>query len=247
MLTNCPVCDAASQFDLFENTIDQNGNLTEIMICPHCSVLHNTALQKETPNDSDRSAFQASAVQSVYSGFTTNIENTRKNVIATLPIIHFLFEQPDIKVERGTYLEIGAGAGFLAAASSSFFKRVFAVELDSREAAKTFSLMHLKNARALQQISEFDPAANKADCVVLWHTLEHIPRPRDFLADLKTRMAAGGVLYFQVPLYRKQNVFPAHIWFFNARCLGFLRVALGFSHQRLVFDTTNDFISGIFW
>jgi len=135
----------------------------------------------------------------------------------------------------------------LAAGASRSVTNIFTIELDSREIKKTFDAMNVASAKVMSNINEFSRVGASADLIVLWHTLEHIQNPLEFLKDLKRALSRTGVIYFQVPLYRRQNVFPAHIWFFNARTIGVLRERLGFNKQKIVFDTTNDFMTVMYW
>jgi SAM-dependent methyltransferase len=73
-------------------------------------------------------------------------------------------------------------------------------------------------------------------------TLEHVPHPLEFVADLATRLSPGGIAYFTVPNYggleslciperlRSQDK-PYHCNFFRARDLTLVADRLGLRHR----------------
>jgi SAM-dependent methyltransferase len=73
-------------------------------------------------------------------------------------------------------------------------------------------------------------------------TLEHVPHSKEFVADVATRLAPGGVAYFTVPNYggleslgvperlRRQDK-PYHCNFFRAQDLRYLADSLGLRHR----------------
>ncbi len=79
-----------------------------------------------------------------------------------------------------------------------------------------------------------------ADCVTLWHVLEHIPQPLDFLSVVRTRMTDHGTLMVRVPDFStlwRSILGSRWIWFqpqnhyvhYTARSLRLLLENAGFS------------------
>jgi SAM-dependent methyltransferase len=95
----------------------------------------------------------------------------------------------------GRLLEIGSGYGlFLAAARDAGFS-VRGVELSrtaSERARKGLGL----DVFAGQLL---DAPADRADVVCFWDTLEHVPDPLEFLAQVRRRLAPDGVFALSVP------------------------------------------------
>jgi 2-polyprenyl-3-methyl-5-hydroxy-6-metoxy-1,4-benzoquinol methylase len=245
-MSKCSCCQTEVEYQLFEEVLSSTGAPTTILICPNCSVLYNASAGIEKFTDKEISEFQATAVKNVYQASKVDQDNTTARIDACVPILSYLFQLNDLFLSREVCVEVGAGAGYLAAAAHQFFNKVFAIELDPEQVRNTFELMGFDTTRVFSTFEDFEATGERADCIILWHTLEHIPTPASFLKRLRNSMKANGILYLQIPLYRKANVFPAHYWFFNARALSILRESCGFTRQRFIFDRTNDFLAAIF-
>jgi 2-polyprenyl-3-methyl-5-hydroxy-6-metoxy-1,4-benzoquinol methylase len=238
----CPACGVQSRLTWFENTIDNDGHLTTIDICTSCTVLHNGQLDTGGGAQACHE-LQATTVANVYANLGLDVEQARQKRDACIPILRFVLDQPRLVDRRRTFLEIGAGGGYLTAAGSLSFTRAYALELDLSQVRRTVALLGLEN---VVPVTGLDEVADEVDLVVMWHVLEHVAQPLPFLRSVKQKMSEGGVLFFQVPLYRKAYLFPSHLWFFNACSVTKLREALGFERQQVVFDTGNDFMSVVF-
>jgi len=87
-----------------------------------------------------------------------------------------------------------------------------------------------------------DVPAQAYHVVTCLSTLEHVPHPAEFVADIATRITPGGVAYFTVPNYggleslgtperlRPQDK-PYHCNFFRAKDLRSIAVKLGLRHH----------------
>ncbi|MCX6351355.1 MAG: class I SAM-dependent methyltransferase [Bacteroidetes bacterium] len=47
---------------------------------------------------------------------------------------------------------------------------------------------------------DFSEPSHKFDCILLCHTLEHIPEPVEYLKEISTHLSDDGVIYIEVPL-----------------------------------------------
>jgi 2-polyprenyl-3-methyl-5-hydroxy-6-metoxy-1,4-benzoquinol methylase len=87
-----------------------------------------------------------------------------------------------------------------------------------------------------------DVPAKSYRVVTCLSTLEHVPHPAEFVADIAARLTPGGVAYFTVPNYggleslcvperlRAQDK-PYHCNFFRAKDLRFIAEKLGLQHR----------------
>ncbi len=239
----CFNCGRDQSLVLFESLVDRDGNHTSIEVCTSCTVLYNTFLRSQGIVGESATRFQASAVEKVYATTDEDRQAVGRRRDACAPILTFLLDELGLPRRRAACLEIGAGGGYLTAMASQFFTRAYACELDLSEVTKTIAVLGIGNVIGIADLAELK---ERVDLVIMWHSLEHIAEPLNFLRGVREIMQDDGVLYFQVPLYRKNYVFPSHLWFFNAFAVTRLRDALGFAAERVVFDTTNDFMSVVF-
>jgi SAM-dependent methyltransferase len=101
-------------------------------------------------------------------------------------------------VAEGALLEVGCGAGmYLDLMRALGWKRV--VGVDFSETAIRSAREELKLEAYCGELSGVGLEANSFDAVSLSHTLEHIPNPLAFLAELRRLMKPGGRLAIVVP------------------------------------------------
>ena len=94
-------------------------------------------------------------------------------------------------------LEIGCAAGFFLDEARRAGWRVRGVE--PAEGAAAYARDHLKLDVVSGFAQEVEIEPRSLDAVCLWHTLEHIPRPRDVLSHVASGLRAGGALLVEVP------------------------------------------------
>jgi SAM-dependent methyltransferase len=98
----------------------------------------------------------------------------------------------------GTLVEIGAGFGLFARAARKAGFEVTAIEMDAR------CCDYLENVVGVDAICSDAPERALADigpsrAIVLWHALEHLPRPWAVLERAVESLAPGGVLALAMP------------------------------------------------
>jgi SAM-dependent methyltransferase len=98
----------------------------------------------------------------------------------------------------GQLLEIGAGFGVFARAAHQAGFAVTAIEMDARCCEY---LEHVVGVKAIcsDTPEELLPRLPASETVVLWHVLEHLPRPWDVLEGIAANLTPGGVLALAVP------------------------------------------------
>lgn len=101
-------------------------------------------------------------------------------------------------VASGPLVEIGAGFGVFARAARQAGFDVTAIEMDARccdyleEVVGVRAIQSDAPERALVELGSIP-------VVVLWHVLEHLPRPWDVLEQVATQLEPGGVLALAMP------------------------------------------------
>jgi 2-polyprenyl-3-methyl-5-hydroxy-6-metoxy-1,4-benzoquinol methylase len=112
-------------------------------------------------------------------------------------------EAPKLELLRphapgGRLVDVGAAFGLFARAAKVAGYDVTALEMDER------CCDYLRTTVGVEAIQTSEPEAALAglgavDVVVLWHVLEHLPRPADLLAAAGEILGSGGVLAIAMP------------------------------------------------
>ncbi len=134
----------------------------------------------------------------------------------------------------GAVLEIGCGYGYFLQEAKPFF--------DIRAGTDMSAAVAERAARHADDVFvgsvEAIPPDRKFDCIVALHVIEHIYRPREFLATLLGHLKGGGVLLLAAPdmngfwrrlMGRKwpSFKFPEHVVFYDSRTLALLMRNIG--------------------
>jgi SAM-dependent methyltransferase len=145
--------------------------------------------------------------------------------------------------KSGRLLDIGSGDGrFLEAAREAGWQ-VAGLEIHPDAVAAGYPLF-----RTLEEASHQAPY----ECITLWHVLEHIPNPADYVSRLRRMLEPEGVLLMAVPDFGgfQARLFgrhwlhldvPRHLYHFTAPALWKLLDTAGFEvlrtwHQELEYD-----------
>ena len=126
-------------------------------------------------------------------------------------------------------LDVGCGGGFLAEKiETEYIVKVDGFEVNPR------AIVSCKE-KNIKVSSSFDEIPDHFyDLIISNHCLEHVPSPLDFIKQLKTKLAVGGLLRFYVPLdsrnvkYDSNNI-DQHLYSWSPMNLGNLFGAAGFS------------------
>lgn len=99
--------------------------------------------------------------------------------------------------ERGRLLDAGCGNGALLRAFGVLRPgwRLAGLDLDERSRACVEALPGVEAFYA----GDLEQAPGEFDALTLMHCLEHVPQPAAFLAKVRGRLRAGGLLLVQVP------------------------------------------------
>ncbi len=152
---------------------------------------------------------------------------------------------------EGRLLEIGPWIGIFSCNAKDAGFAVTAIEMDPQ------CVDFLNNVLGIKAVQSSDPAATMAamdesfDVIVLWHTLEHLPKPWFVLQKAAERLAPGGILLIAVPNIESYDFTvlkaawvhldtPRHLYFYTARSLATLCTTFGLRTLEL---TTSDRLS----
>jgi 2-polyprenyl-3-methyl-5-hydroxy-6-metoxy-1,4-benzoquinol methylase len=230
--SECTVCGEGS-LTMLEKKKDIDGTVENILICNCCFVLANEAAFLHGLS------LQVQASETVYRLDDEAVVHLEEQVQGQQRLLTYVLPLLG-KVEEKNMLEVGCGRGLmLIAARRLGFRRVIGVDPNVetfREVARHVQVD--SNVTVCRDLSE---VSDKVDCVVMWHALEHIPTPREFLTRLGDWLNDRAILFFQVPQYHQGYVCATHFHFYNEPSIRRLMASAGFEVLEIGYDVDNQF------
>ena len=219
---SCPCCGGLS-LELFEDTLDIDGNIVGVQIClVCCAIVNRSSLERliaapETLHDAQTKYL--SAAYSIGHHFSDTLEREVESHRRTLDF--FLTQtSTDTSAPEMIAAEIGIGRGTLLRAAAAVFKRCYGIDLAYDLFDKTVD--HLAVPDNVVLLESLNHVPEPLDLVLAWHSLEHVPRLHDLVAAIRDRLKPRGYLFFQVPLYRPNYIVESHYTFLNRRAVSVL-------------------------
>jgi|JFJP01.1.fsa_nt_gi Methyltransferase domain. len=109
----------------------------------------------------------------------------------------------DSLTETGKLLDIGTGNGTALKVSSKLLPNWQLFAFDINDKYKD-SVLKIPGVVDFYAGNFFDIPAQKFDLIILWHSLEHIDKPTEYLANLKDYLTDNGQILLQVPDVQRQ-------------------------------------------
>jgi 2-polyprenyl-3-methyl-5-hydroxy-6-metoxy-1,4-benzoquinol methylase len=227
--SQCGVCGYAS-FVIYEKRFDSTANeLRTVYLCRNCGLLYMEPLMS-----SDE---QGDSAKQYYSNQTeTEYINNNKSLINIL-----LREIYDIKYK--IFVDYGCGSGITAlAAAYAGFSDVYGIDINIENAKNLSSKYPIP--KHLEFYTSIKDIPKKADIVMLWHTLEHIPKAYNFLCELNMYCNKGNTqLFIQVPQYDTRYICMSHCNFFSETSMNYLLKRSGFIVDKFIYDNQASFMT----
>ena len=132
---------------------------------------------------------------------------------------------PRLAQVSGTILDVGCGAQPYRGLMPSTVKYV---GLDTADAASDFGYK-IPDVLIIGEDGRWPIANGGADCVLATETLEHVPRPAEFLAEAARCLAPGGRLILTVPFAARWHYIPHDYWRYTPSGLALLLRDAGFA------------------
>ncbi len=133
------------------------------------------------------------------------------------------------KLTGGSLLEIGCGYGYLLKEAKDYFSRRVGTDFSAQGARLSAANADEVYEGGIEQV----PVADRFDCVVATHVIEHIYQPLEFVKQLMSRAKPGGAIVLAAPdmggMLRKvmghrwaSFKIPEHVVYFDAVTLSAL-------------------------
>jgi ubiquinone/menaquinone biosynthesis C-methylase UbiE len=232
--SHCRVCGDGTLI-LLEKKKNINGSLEEILICDCCLVLVNAgAFEHDIALQVHASETFYKLDQEVLTHLEEHINEQQRLLAYVLPSLG--------KVSGKVMLEIGCGRGLmLIAARRLGFRRAIGIDPN----IETFNELakHVTLDSGVAVYRDLLDVSEKVDCIVMWHALEHISEPREFLKSLVKFVNDKALIFLQVPQYTQRYVCSTHYYFYNEPSMHRLMADGGFEILEIGYDIDNEFMT----
>ncbi|MGH7172595.1 MAG: class I SAM-dependent methyltransferase [Gemmataceae bacterium] len=211
-------------------------------MCLNCHAVLNQRDLTAAQNGHDFLADQSGSSAEFYAITPELLESVGQEVEKRADLLRFLFEQYP-EVPRGTFLDFGAGRGFLCSAAARHFRVVYACELNTVTLEEMHP--HLPHKDRINIISDVQAVKGALDTVAMFHVIEHLPDIRAVLTGIVDKLSEGGALFFQIPMQRNEYLVFTHYTFLNEVSARTLCESLGLDVLGVWYDTGLDFLTCI--
>ena len=243
---NCLICDGSELIPLYSCTdyLVTRQNFT-ILRCNKCGL----RLTQGVPGSEEMGSYYDSPEYISHTGGSRSVTDILYGIARGI-MLHS--KKGSVKKltarNSGTILDIGAGTGHFLKYMKDGGWEVSGVEVS--EAAREYaSKVHGLELRGTLDRTVFQEES--FDAVTLWHVLEHIHEPQEYLKTIYELTKPGGLLLIAVPNvasadarnYREKWAaydVPRHLWHFDGNSLKTLVERNGFSlirRIRMPFDS----------
>lgn len=154
-------------------------------------------------------------------------------------------------------LEIGCSVGYFLSAISDKVSNVCGTEWDSKARGYIERVINNPHIKVAKEPEDFD---KKFDKIFLFHVLEHIEEPIDFLVRLKNLLKDNGKIYIEVPnvddilvktydckAFENFYYKKAHIFNFNENGLKYIFDQSGLTSYEINFIHRYDISNHFYW
>lgn len=135
----------------------------------------------------------------------------------------------DLNIKNNSIFDIGCGNGTFLQSVSSNFAKVYGSDYNQ----SALKIAKSKIPSLILMPENIGNVRLRFDVITLWHVLEHIPNPVEFVSNIKKMMNKDSTLVLEVPNSNsimfsifKENYkwisLPEHLFFYNEKSLSFL-------------------------
>lgn len=216
----CILCNNKN-FDIISKKV-RDSKKHQIIKCKKC--LHIQLFP--IPTELEEEKFYDENLQDKNIQFFGGIkENRVKSFEDTKRRVNFV---KSIIPKNGKILEIGSGHGFFIESMEKLKYKITGIEIskEKRKLSKRITKSKIMNVNLMKEI----PSMGNLDAIVMFHVLEHLSNPSDFLKKVGSMLNQNGVIILEVPNSNDDQIFSnlaytefywqrGHIHYFNPKSL----------------------------
>jgi 2-polyprenyl-3-methyl-5-hydroxy-6-metoxy-1,4-benzoquinol methylase len=180
----CPLCQINSLPQIVHSKL-RHGHKGKILRCNECEFV----FLYPRLTDEEQKHYYQTVYRDEYDDFPvserflTDQSEASRRMERLLPAL----------ASASSLLEIGSGSGAFLSLANSQLKRVVGIELDKK------SQVYMKQ-KGLEVYEDLKSVENqKFDIIVMFHVLEHILQPAEFLDQIKEKLSSNGKIVIEVP------------------------------------------------
>lgn len=220
-LDKCPVC-LSDRITLYLKTFDRlhSGEEFSLFRCQAC----NFIFTQDHPDEKEAGKYYESDDYIAHNDRAGGAYNKIYLIIRSIMIKRKKRMVRKITyLKSGNLLDVGSGTGYFAGVMKRAGWNVTCIEPNKRArdfAAEVFNL----NMISYDQTTSLPDSC--FDCITLWHVLEHLHNPYDYIATLKKLLKPSGIMMVALPNSNSLDSHhyvhnwaawdtPRHLWHFN--------------------------------
>jgi 2-polyprenyl-3-methyl-5-hydroxy-6-metoxy-1,4-benzoquinol methylase len=196
----CPACSSASiKPVLTVEDYSVSNEKFEIWECAACGL----RFTQDVPDRNSIGRYYQSSQYISHSNTKTGIVNKLYHFVRNFTLAQkkrLIIGRTGLN--KGSLLDIGAGAGAFAAYMKSAGWSVTGLEPDESTRAKAIQNYGITLAPS-EELFRFIPESFNA--ITMWHVLEHVHDLHGYLVEIKKLLKPGGVLFIAVPNYTSDD------------------------------------------
>lgn len=232
---SCPVCQSNEveyKFDCRDHSITLE--IFAVWECNDCQVRYTLPVPSEEEMGKYYKSEKYISHSDTSEGLINKLYKTVRNI--TLSEKRRIIQRAT-GITTGQLLDVGAGTGAFLYEMKQAGWQVNGIEPDEGARRRALDNYHVQ----LEHTSHlFNLPAESFDAITLWHVLEHVQELDKYLAQLKSLLKPGGVLFIAVPNYtstdsRHYGEFwaaydvPRHLYHFAPKTMDILANQNGFN------------------
>ena len=223
--TNCPVCASENiqpQLSAKDHTVSQL--LFYIWHCNACTA----SFTQDAPAADEIGAFYASDNYISHSDTKKGFINSLYHLVRK----RTLHSKRNLVIKKtgmpkGELLDIGCGTGAFLNTMSTDGWNITGLEPDAAARVRANELYNIQPLEP-SKLFELQPASYHA--ITMWHVLEHVHQLHEYIKQLATLLAPGGIIFIAVPNYTSADAaaykenwaaydVPRHLYHFSPQSM----------------------------
>ena len=238
-LVPCPLCKK----DVPRPLIELNEPFMRIVKCQACGMMYQSPQMPESSIEDAHTHFEEYTHYPDLNPAKTRLFEARIRRMAKAGLIP----------GDGSFLDVGTGYGAMLDAMAAALPPWRRMAIEISDSART--ALASRGHASVAQAEDLAPDA-RFDWINLDNVLEHLPNPMEALADLRTRLKPGGMVYVEVPNeflihfkyvindwargFPKPPTFPGHMSLFTKRTLRSMGKQAGFQRIHIWQEAIGD-------